>query len=108
MSEQFRGEVLHIVSPEEASDHDLEPAMERLVGSRSILVCRRGGAPSLLELLWAFLRRDPIEPVTILADVDEGTITEGDEITAQVAGTELAGVYTTSGPVTIGSGHAGG
>jgi hypothetical protein len=101
MSESVRGEVLHIVSPEEAADHDLEPALEELAASRSILVCRRGGAPSLLELLWAFLRRDPIEPVTVVADLSDETVAEGDEIIAQVAGTELAGVYTATGPVTV-------
>ena len=101
MSESVRGEVLHIVSPEAAADHDLEPALEELATSRSILVCRRGGAPSLLELLWAFLRRDPIEPVTVVADLGEETVAEGDEITAEVTGTELAGVYTATGSVTV-------
>jgi hypothetical protein len=101
MSESVRGEVLHIVSPEAATDHDLEPALEELAASRSILVCRRGGAPSLLELLWAFLRRDPIEPVTIVADLGDETVAEGDEITAEVGETELAGVYTATGPVTV-------
>ncbi len=101
MSESFRGEVIRVIPPEETADHELEPAMEELAASRSILVCRRGGAPSLLELLWAFLRRDPIEPVTIVADVEAGTVAEGDEISARIAGTELAGVYTVAGPVTV-------
>jgi len=101
MTESFRGEVLHIVPPGAAADHDLEAVLAELAASRSILVCRRGGAPSLLELLWAFLRRDPIEPVTIVADVDAGTVTEGDEITTQVEDTELAGVYTAAAPVTV-------
>ncbi|MFB6250694.1 MAG: hypothetical protein ABEI27_03235 [Halobellus sp.] len=101
MSESVRGEVLHVVSPTEAGDHELEPALEELAASRSILVCRRGGAPSLLELLWALLRRDPIEPMTIVADLGGETVAEGDEITAQVADTELTGVYTAVGPVTV-------
>lgn len=101
MPESFRGEVIRVIPPEETDDHELEPAMEELAAARSILVCRRGGAPSLLELLWAFLRRDPIEPVTIVADIEAGSVTEGDEITAEIAGTELAGVYTAAGPVTV-------
>ncbi|SDX83370.1 DUF7526 family protein [Halobellus clavatus] len=101
MSETVRGEVLHVVTPEEAADHELEPALEELAGSRSILICRRGGAPSLFELLWAVLRRDPIEPVTVVADLGHESVAEGDEITAQIAETELAGVYTAVGPVTV-------
>ena len=101
MPETFHGEVIRSIPPEEVGDHDLEPAMEELAASRSILVCRRGGAPSLLELLWAFLRRDPIEPVTIVADLGSEPVAEGDEITAQIASTELAGVYTAAGPVTV-------
>ena len=103
MSERFRGEVIRVIPPDETGDHELEPAMEELAASRSILVCRRGGAPSLLELLWAFLRRDPIEPVTIVADLGSDAVTEGDEITAAVATTELAGVYTATSPVTVDS-----
>lgn len=101
MSESFRGEVLHVVPPGEADDHELEAAMAELAASRSILVCRRGGAPSLLELLWALLRRDPIEPVTIVADLDAETVSEGDEITARLTPTDLAGVYAAAGPVTV-------
>ena len=101
MPETFHGEVIRSIPPEEVGDHDLEPAMEELAASRSILVCRRGGAPSLLELLWAFLRRDPIEPVTIVADIEAGTVAEGEEITTRIATTELAGVYTAVGPVTV-------
>jgi len=101
VSESFRGEVIRVIPPEETDDHELEPAMEELAASRSILVCRRGGAPSLLELLWAFLRRDPIEPVTIVADLRSETVGEGDEITARITSTELAGVYTAAEPVTV-------
>jgi hypothetical protein len=100
-TEQFRGEVLHVVPPGERADHELEAAMTELAASRSILVCRRGGAPSLLELLWAFIRRDPIEPVTIVADLEAGTVSEGDEITTRLTSTELAGVYAAAGPVTV-------
>lgn len=101
MPERFRGEVIRVIPPEETTDHELEPAMEDLAASRSILVCRRGGAPSLLELLWALLRRNPIEPVTVVADLDTAPVAEGDEITTEIAETELAGVYTAAGPVTV-------
>jgi len=103
VSESFRGEVIRVIPPEETADHELEPAMEELAASRSILVCRRGGAPSLLELLWALLRRDPIEPVTIVADLGGESVVEGDEITAEIATTELVGVYTAAGPITVDS-----
>lgn len=101
MSESFRGEVIRVIPSEETAEHELEPAMEELAASRSILVCRRGGAPSLLEFLWAIIRRDPIEPVTIVADLGEGTVADGDEITTRIASTDLAGVYTATGPVTV-------
>jgi hypothetical protein len=100
VSETFHGEVIRVIPPAEVDDHELEPAMAELAASRSILVCRRGGAPSLLELLWAFLKRDPIEPVTIVADVDS-EVTEGVEIDVHVDETELAGVYEAAGPVTV-------
>ena len=100
MSETFHGEVISVILPNEIDDHDLEPAMEELAQSRSILVCRRGGAPSLLELLWALLKRDPIEPVTLVADIDP-EVDEGDEVSVDVTGTELAGVYEAAGPVTV-------
>jgi hypothetical protein len=103
MPESFRGEVIRVIPPEEIADHELEPAMEELAASRSILVCRRGGAPSLVELLWALLRRDPIEPVTIVADLGSDPVAEGDEITTQIATTELAGVYTAAASVTVDS-----
>ena len=100
MSETFHGEVISVIPPAQVSDHELEPTLAELAASRAILVCRRGGAPSLLELLWAFLRRDPIEPVTIVADIDDG-VAEGVEISVRVDGTELAGVYEAAGPVTV-------
>jgi hypothetical protein len=99
VSETFHGEVISAIPPEEVGDHELEPAMAELAASRSILVCRRGGAPSLLELLWALLRRNPIEPVTIVADLDR-EVAEGDEVTVEIGETALAGVYEAAGPVT--------
>jgi len=102
VSETFHGELIRVIPPSEVDDHELEPAMAELAASRSILVCRRGGAPSLLELLWAFIRRDPIEPVTIVADIDS-EIAEGVEISVRVDGTELAGVYEADGSITVDS-----
>jgi len=102
VSETFHGELIRVIPPSEVDDHELEPAMAELAASRSILVCRRGGAPSLLELLWAFLKRDPIEPVTIVADIDS-EIAEGTEMTVRTNETDLAGVYEADGPITIDS-----
>jgi hypothetical protein len=102
VSETFHGEVIRVIPPAEVDDHELEPAMAELSASRSILVCRRGGAPSLLELLWAFLRRDPIEPVTLVADLDR-EISEGTEISVRISETDLVGVYETAGPITVDS-----
>ena len=101
MSETFHGDVLRVIPPEELADHELEPALEELAASRGVLVCRRGGHPSLLELIWAFVRRDPIEAVTVVADVEDEDISEGDEITAQITETELFGVYEVTGSMDV-------
>lgn len=93
MSETFQGEVLLSISPEELGEHDLEPDLHDWAASESrhILVCRKGGHPSILQLIWAFIRRDPIEPVTLLSDAG---VEEGTEITVTAEKTELTGVYT--------------
>jgi hypothetical protein len=101
VSETFHGDVLSVIPSEELADHELEPALAELAASRTVLVCRRGGHPSLLELLWAFLTRDPIEAVTVVADVENGGVVEGDEITVQITETELVGVYEATGPITV-------
>jgi len=101
VSETFHGDVLRVIPPEELADHELEPALEELAASRGILVCRRGGHPSLLELIWAFVRRDPIEAVTVVANVEDENVSEGDEITAQITETELFGVYEVTGSVDV-------
>lgn len=90
MTERIEGEVLYAIPPEELGEHDLEPDLQSLAGSRHVLVCRRGGHPSLLRLLWAFLRRDPIEPVTVVA---RDAATEGDAVSLTVEETSLSGVY---------------
>ena len=95
MTETITGEVLHAIPPEELDEHDLEPALRELAESRHVLVLRRGGHPSILELLWAFLSRTPIEAVTVVTD---RPATEDDELTLTVEETELAGVYVAATP----------
>ncbi|RLM53508.1 hypothetical protein DVK08_19890 [Halorubrum sp. Atlit-9R] len=95
MADRIEAEVLHVIPPDELDEHDLEPALQKRAQSRFILVCRRGGQPSLLELIWGWLTRDPIEAVTIITDQPA---TEGDEVTLTVTETELAGVFETSSP----------
>ena len=90
MTERITGEVIHVVGPDEQGDYDLEGAVAELAESRYILVCRKGGAPALFERVLAFLRRQAIEPVTLVAD--EGA-DEGAELTATVEPTAVAGVY---------------
>ncbi|MFB6128056.1 MAG: hypothetical protein ABEJ79_12295 [Halolamina sp.] len=90
MSETVRGEVIHVVGPDELDEYELEAELATMAESRYVLVCRDGGVPSVLERIWAVLRRRPIEPVTIVAERD---VEEGTELTATVRETELAGVY---------------
>lgn len=90
MSERITGEVIHVVPPEELDDYELDSAVESLAESRYILVCRNGGKPSFIERIVAFFRRDPIEPVTLVADAGPP---EGTELTATVEPTAVAGVY---------------
>ncbi|GAB7095045.1 hypothetical protein JCM30237_21980 [Halolamina litorea] len=90
MSERIEAEVIHAVPPSEQGDHDLEPDLQELAGSGHVLVCRRGGHPSIFELVWAMLRRKPIEPVTVISET--GAV-EGETIDAVVEETAIAGVY---------------
>lgn len=92
MSETIEGDVLHAIPPEEVGEHDLEPELQKLAEARYVLVCRRGGHPTIFGLLWAYLRRDPIEAVTI---VTEQAAEEGDSVSLTVEETAMAGVYTT-------------
>jgi hypothetical protein len=90
MAETIAGEVIHVVEPSELDDYELEPELKSLAESRYILVCRKGGSPSWIERIAAFVRRDAIEPVTV---VSETVADEGQEVTATVIKTELDGVY---------------
>lgn len=92
MTERIEGDVLHVIPPDELGEHDLEPELRALAASRYVLVCRRGGHPSMLELAWAFLRREPIEAVTVVTDA---AAEEGDSISVVAEETTMAGVYRT-------------
>ncbi|WP_435126817.1 DUF7526 family protein [Halobaculum sp. D14] len=91
MSETFSGDVLHVIPPGELGEHDRTAELQALAESRYVLVCRAGGQPSWLGLLWATIRRDPIEATTIVTDEPAA---EGDQIAVPVEETELPGVYT--------------
>jgi hypothetical protein len=93
MAEQLTAEVIHVVSPDDREEYDLDTTVASLAESRYLLVCRDGGAPSWVERIVAFLRRDPIEPVTLIAD--EG-VAVGTELTARVEETAVSGVYEIS------------
>ncbi|MFC6975603.1 hypothetical protein ACFQL1_14595 [Halomicroarcula sp. GCM10025709] len=90
MTERIRGEVIHVVEPADLDDYDLQPELRELADSQYVLVCREGGTPSWIERLRSFLLRQPIEPVTLVA---ERGADEGEEVTARVRETEMAGVY---------------
>ncbi|WP_435070154.1 DUF7526 family protein [Haloplanus sp. C73] len=93
MSEQFRGEVLYTLSPEELAEQEATAELQALATdpSRYVLVCRRGGRPSWVERVWAFLRRDPVAAVTIVSDDD---VAVGETISVPVTETEISGVYS--------------
>jgi len=90
MTDTITGEVLHVVAPEEREDANMLDELAALAESRYVVVCREGGAPSVFERIWAFLKRDPIRPITVV--VDEA-VEEGTEVTATVRETDLPGVY---------------
>ena len=90
MPREITGEVIHVVPPEEQDDYDLDGTLADLAESRYILVCRKGGKPSFVERVVSFLKRDPIEPVTLVAD---SGVEEGEEISATVDFTTVDGVY---------------
>ncbi|WP_318569098.1 DUF7526 family protein [Salinigranum marinum] len=93
MTETIQGQVLHVIPPDELDDHDLTPGLQELAESRYVLVLRRGGHPSILELVGAFVRRRPIEAVTV---VTNQRVDEDEEVTLTVETTEMAGVYVTA------------
>ncbi|WP_277556133.1 DUF7526 family protein [Halobaculum limi] len=90
MTERFDVEVLHVISPEEVADADLEPTLADAAEGRYVVVCRAGGVPSWIERIRAFVARDPIEAVTIVTDEPA---TEGEELSLVVEETDLSGVY---------------
>lgn len=93
MTETIQGDVLHVVPPDELDEHDLEPGLQELAESRYVLVLRNGGHPSILDLIWAFIRRRPIEAVTVVSDQPAE---EGDEVTLTVEQTDTPGIYVTA------------
>jgi len=92
VTETLQVEVLHVVAPDDRDDHDLDPDLRERADGQHLLVCRRGGKPSLFARLWAFLRREPIEAVTV---VSPSGAEPGTELTVTVRETDLAGVYET-------------
>ncbi|SEO68121.1 hypothetical protein SAMN04487948_104149 [Halogranum amylolyticum] len=97
MTETIQGDVLHVIPPDELGEHDLEPGLQALADSRYVLVLRKGGHPSILDLLVAFVRRNPIQVATVVTDQ---RVDEDDEVTLTVEETDMEGVYVTaaSGP----------
>ncbi|WP_410764855.1 hypothetical protein [Haloferax sp. DFSO60] len=93
MTETIQGEVLHVIPPDELDTSDLTPALQELAESRYVIVLRRGGHPSILDLIWAFFRRQPIEAVTVVTDQP---VEEDDEVTLTVEETDITGVYVTA------------
>jgi hypothetical protein len=92
--ETLTADVVHALAPDELEEADLQPELAELAAGRHVLVCRKGGRPSWSERIIAFVRRSPIEAVTVVADE---SLAEGDEFTAQVAETNLTGVYEVVG-----------
>ena len=90
MTETIHGDVLHVIPPDELESQDLEPELRELADSRYVVVLRRGGHPSILDLVWAFVTRNPIEAVTVVTDQ---RLEEDDEVTLTVDTTEMTGVY---------------
>jgi len=90
MPTEITGEVIHVVGPDEHDDYELDGTVAELAESRYLVVCRKGGVPSFFERVVAFFKRDPIEPVTLVAD--DGP-EEGAEIEATVDFTTVDGVF---------------
>lgn len=90
MPERLRGEVLHVVGPSELDEYDLDDAVRELAESRYLLVCWKGGSPSLFQRLKLILARSTLEPVTLVTDA---AAEEGEIVTATVEETDTAGVY---------------
>lgn len=86
----FDAEVLHVVPPDDHEDHDLTPYLARHATDRYLVVCRRGEKQSWLDRVLAFLRRDPIEAITLIAD---DSVEEGAQVRVTADETEMAGVF---------------
>ena len=86
----LRGEVIYAIDADEVDEYDLQDELAALADSHRILVLREGGTPSRLERLLSFLRREPIEAVTLVTDA---TATEGEEIETRVRETDLPNVF---------------
>ncbi|MFB6270453.1 MAG: hypothetical protein ABEH83_10940 [Halobacterium sp.] len=90
MAETLTTQVLAVVDPEDAEADELQPGLRELADARYVLVCRNGGAPSWPERIKAFLFRQPIEAVTLVADTAPEP---GEEITVRAEETDMVGVY---------------
>lgn len=90
MAETLTTQVLAVVDPAETEDDDLQPELRELADARYVLVCRKGGAPSWFERIKAFVLRQPIEAVTLVADAAPE---EGAEVTVRAEETGMVGVY---------------
>ncbi|MFD1586544.1 hypothetical protein ACFR9U_06090 [Halorientalis brevis] len=90
MAQTVRGEVIHVVDPDDRDEFELTEDLRTLAESRYILVCREGGSPSWFERIRSFLARTPIKAVTIVSDTEAS---EGEEVTATVEETGIPGVY---------------
>jgi len=86
----FRVTVVHAVPPDDLDEYEVDGELAALAAGRHVLVCRKGGTPSWLERLWSFVKRSPIEAVTLISDT---AASEGQEVSVTVEETELPGVY---------------
>ena len=90
MTERLRGEVLHVVTPSELDEYDLDDDVRELAERRHLLICWKGGSPSWFQRVKLVLARSTLEPVTLVAD---RAVEEGEIVTATVEETDTAGVY---------------
>ncbi|WP_073308438.1 DUF7526 family protein [Halobaculum gomorrense] len=90
MTDTITVEVLHTVEPNALDDAELQPALREIAESRYVVVGRTGGRQSWVDRIRAFLARDPVEAVTLVADEPAS---EGEEWTVAVEETDVPGVY---------------
>ncbi|GGM60376.1 hypothetical protein J2752_001780 [Halarchaeum rubridurum] len=88
--ETVTGTVIHAVPPDDRDDHDLDPALAERADGRYIVVCRRGGSPSLLGRVWSLLRGGSIDAITV---VTAEAYEEGDRLDVTAVPTGIEGVY---------------